>query len=757
MKERPTQAQATDTDEVIALAKERFKEAYESERDDWDHFEKVESFLAHDQWPAEIKAARGNRPCLTLDHLNHYVRHVVNAGLMRSRDVRVLPMSGDADQEVGDILAGLIRQILQTSSSKIAYERGLRHSCGKGKGYWRAKVQSVPQSTLEEIVLRPIRDPRMVLIDPNCEYPDARDLQYCFILKKLSARQFKAQYPGEYEKGNMQSWHNIDKNVVLPWIAGDPVVIAEYYYFEEGKLFWAHLTPTTILDSGKHHGDVPPVIRCIGEEYEYQGKERVRGLVSPSAMDAQRAHNYSATAFIESIALAPIAPFVAAAGQTEQYGDEWKDAHRVPRAVLRYDPKAIGGQILPPPQRLMPPDIPQGWQGMMENLINETQLIMGMAQPNALGTGGVPVQSGAGIEAQKDPGDINTYHYHEHWYNAIEQTGRVILAMIPHVYTQEQTVQIVGDDGTPETAVLNPMQPQAVVEQRGRTMMGYEKVLSKSYNHLLGRFDVAISTGPSSASKKSETAALMQTMVQAYPQLMERAGDLVVGAMDLAGADVLAKRLKSFLPPGVADEDDEAMMMQKLQQLSQENEQLKQSVQDMQQMILAEQQKAQAKLIEVQMRAQADMEQEHVKGKMALLDRQLDTESQLQVETMKAHVQLETNTQNNIVKIITEKLKHKSKIDIELLKYFASVAEMPTHQDRMGGYAGVLEQLNNGDPEPMPMLEQDQPKDPGPQEMEVQMVMPSRRSKRKRALRITRPDGSQSVAELLDYDDEDQA
>src|ERR1043165_7292632 len=135
---------------------------------------------------------------------------------MQSRDVRVLAMSGEADDKVGEILAGMIRQITQTSTSKVAYETGLRHACQIGFGYWRVKVQPIPKTDLLEITIRKIKDPRMVLMDPFCEYPDGRDAAYCFVLSKLTKTEFAQQYPDAGEEA--KSWQALDTAQTLPWI-----------------------------------------------------------------------------------------------------------------------------------------------------------------------------------------------------------------------------------------------------------------------------------------------------------------------------------------------------------------------------------------------------------------------------------------------------------------------------------------------------------------------------------------------------------
>ena len=684
--------------DLLKLATERFKQTYEAHREDFEACGDVQAFVAGDQWPSGIQREREgqDRPCLTLDHLNQYVRHVVNAGLMQSRDVRVLAMSGEADDKVGEILAGMIRQITQTSTSKVAYETGLRHACQVGMGYWRVKVQPIPKTELMEITIRKIKDPRMVLLDPFCEYPDGRDAHYGFVLSKLTATEFKQQYP-EAAADGVKSWHQLDTNSTLPWIGEGSIVVAEYYYRDaEGTMKWAVLCPDKILSEGIHHGDVMPIIRTVGEEFEVGGKERKRGMINNSSMDAQRAYNYSSSAFIEAVALAPLAPFVAAEGQIEQYQTEWKEAHRVPRAVLKYTPVSLAGQPVPPPQRSQPAGIPAGWQGMMTNLISDMQMIIGMGQPSVQGTGGSPVQSGAGVNAQQEPGEINSFHFHEHWHMAIEQTGRVILAMIPFVYTEVQAVKITGDDGQMNTAMLNPQQQQTMQEEHDA--MG--KVLSTSYNPNIGRYDVAISTGPSSASKKLEANKMLMTVVNAVPDVMKVAGDLIVGSMDMAGSDVLAKRMKAMLPPGIEEGSGQMVLLQQAQQKVQE---LTQQVADMDKIIMSERVKSQADLQQQEMRGQAKLQEEQLKGHAELFTQRLDDQNTLQIALIKSQNDLEIAMRSDIVKILTAQIAAKTKIDVEIFKHFSAAALQPTHESRMGDYSSVMDQLA-GPAEPEPMM-----------------------------------------------------
>lgn len=681
---------------LLQEATARFKQAEEAHRDDFEEARTIQEFVALDQWPQAIKTERESmkRPCLTLDHQNQYVRHVVNTGLRGQRDIRVLALSGEADEKVGEILAGMVRQITQVSSSRVAYETGLRHECQFGYGYWQVKVVEVPKSTLREITIRKVRDPRMVLMDPFCDYPDGRDAKFQFLLTKLTQAELEAQYGPAAEGEQTGSWHEFDTAQVLPWLGEDGIIVAEYYYREtDGTVKFAVLSPDRVLQRGVHHGDVMPIVRCVGDEYELEGKARLRGLINKSSMDAGRAYNYASSAFIEAVALAPLAPIIAEEGQVEPYITEWKDAHRVPRAVLRYKGVSLSGQVLPPPQRAQPAGIPEGWQGMMTNLIGDMQQIMGIGQPSVMGTGGAPVQSGAGVNAQQEPGEINSFHFLEHWHTAIEQTGRIILAMIPHVYTTAQAVKIVGDDLVPTTAILNPEQQQTMVESRD----AYGKVLSSSYNVNIGRYDVAVTTGPSSASKKMEANKLLMTVVNAFPEMMKVAGDLVVGSMDMAGADVLAKRLKALLPPGTTDEETGQMLL--IQQLQEENAQLKQGATELQQAVMAEREKSQADLMRAREQAQMEAQEHELQQRAEAFRQHLDDQSAVQLATIKSQTDLEIAAQSNVVKVMVAKIAAGSKIDVEIMKAFSAASQAERHEDRMGGYLSSMNALTT-DPSP---------------------------------------------------------
>ena len=71
--------------------------------------------------------------------------------------------------------------------------------------------------------------------------------------------------------------------------------------------------------------------------------------------------------------------------------------------------------------------------------------------------------------------------------------------------------------------------------------------IEKIFNIGVGKYDVTINVGPSFSSKRQEAVRSMVELTQAYPMLVEVAGDLLVKNMDWPGAQEIADRLNKLL------------------------------------------------------------------------------------------------------------------------------------------------------------------------------------------------------------------
>lgn len=565
----------------IAEIRDKFKKCEEYWSDDRNAALDDLKFRAGEQWPNEIVAQRekDKRPCLTVDKLNQYVRQIVNDGRQNRPSIKVRPVDSGSDIATANVYQGLIRHIEDRSNADAAYDTALDSSATGGFGYFRALTEYAGQDTFDqEIVIKRVRNPFTIMIDPASVEADGSDMRYAFVTEMMDKEEFKETYkgklPDDFETNDSYSdWY------------GDQVRIAEYWYVEEeDRTLYLLADGSTIpmsrydelKDSGvdiesqivdKRNIPVRKVMHCMvsgcdyltepkewlgkwipifpvwGNELDIEGKVCHSGIIRP-AKDAQRLYNYSRSAFAERVALTPKAPWVAAEGQVEDYEDEWNTANSVNHSVLRYKPTALNGQPVPPPQRVSASDIPSGFAQDMQISEHDIQGAIGMYSASL----GAPSneRSGKAIMARQREGDVGTFHYHDNLNRAIRHCGRVLVDLIPKVYDSGRVVRILGYDGTPDQVEINPNLPTAS-QKMGVKMM---------YNLGVGTYDVTISTGPSYNTLRQEAAESMVEMVQANPALMGVIGDLMVKNMDWPGADEIAARLALTLPPEIKAAED---------------------------------------------------------------------------------------------------------------------------------------------------------------------------------------------------------
>jgi len=108
--------------------------------------------------------------------------------------------------------------------------------------------------------------------------------------------------------------------------------------------------------------------------------------------------------------------------------------------------------------------------------------------------------------------------------------------------------------------------------------------IQKIYNLGVGKYDVAVSTGPGYATKRQEAVENMGLLIQTSPQLWNVIGDLLVKNMDWPGAQEMSKRLKAMVPPDVlaaGEGDDDAPKVAQLKKEMEERDKIIQAQQSM--------------------------------------------------------------------------------------------------------------------------------------------------------------------------------
>ena len=160
--------------------------------------------------------------------------------------------------------------------------------------------------------------------------------------------------------------------------------------------------------------------------------------------------------------------------------------------------------------------------------------------------------SGRAILARQREADVSNYHFVDNLSRAIQYCGRVLVEIIPHVYTARKTLRILGEDDTEKVVqmIMDNRMGESVEGQDGvydMQMKDQENNPERLYGLDVGKYDVAMSAGPNYASKREETRETLIEIMKQVPGAAELIGDILMKYLDFEGADEVEKRLQQLL------------------------------------------------------------------------------------------------------------------------------------------------------------------------------------------------------------------
>ena len=595
---------------LLDEAHERHHAASEAEGDQRElELSDLEFCDPYRQWDEGTRSTREaeGRPCLSVDRLSTFVHQVVNETRQQRPQPQVNPIGDGADKETAEVLQGMIRHITYMSNGDTAIDTSYESMVRCGRGYFRVLTEYVdPEGFDQEIVIKRIPNIHMVAVDPSFIEPDGSDMEWAFIGTFIPSNVYRQEYP----KSKMASlddgvWSSIGDEAP-EWVQKDGAgcLVVEYFRkvrkatticrLKSGKTVkkadlpegaevvderesiqievqWFKLNALEVLDETVWPGKYIPIVPVLGTELNINGKRTWSGLIR-NAKDAQRAFNYWKSAQAETIALAPRAPWVGPKGFMGNMRALWQSANRKPVAALEYEVIDQDNKPLPPPSRTFaePPirAITEAMVGAVDDLKASTGMYdasLGNREAN---------QSGIAIRSLQQQGQTGNYHLSDNLSRSIRFLGRILIDLIPKIYSEKRTIRIIRPDDSADVVIING--------KSGKT--DKKTGMAKVYDVTVGTYDVAVSVGPSYQTKRQENLALLESLMKGpMGELMtQRAPDLVASMLDFQIAPQLTERLKAALPPGtVQDEGDEGegpqvppQAKQMMDQMSQQNQQL---------------------------------------------------------------------------------------------------------------------------------------------------------------------------------------
>lgn len=632
------------------------------------------------QWPEEIKTLRANaaggpRPCLTFDQTNQYISQVVNESRQNKPSIKVRPVDSKGDIKVADALTGVFRHIEDVSRADIAYDTAIEHAARTGLGWIRINTKVIdPYTNAQEILIQRIADQMSVELDPDWQEPDGSDAMFGFVESYTSKAAFQRAYP-DAELSDWKSDTNgwlTDKQIRLveyfnlteqkesmlvmddPINPGEDLVLTEkeyweavketgtrlpiirQYYAKTRKCGWYKMNGTEVLEKSEFPASFVPLVPVIGSELWIDGKRHLCGMVRPMK-DPMRAYNYDRSNYIEQVSLQTKVPYLAAAEALEGHEPEWQNANRSNASYLPYNHVDSDGNPLPSPRREQAPQASSAYvQGVMQAQ-NDIQASIGMYRASL----GAPSNetSGKAINARQRQGETANFHYSDNMSRSLRQVGRIILEMYPRVFDTKREMRILGEDGSSTTVTMDPAQPQ------GATMKGSHLA---SFNPSIGKYDITVTVGPAFGTRRQEAVEAMKEIIGGNPQMMAMLGDEFVRMMDIPGAEKIAKRLGTMLPPAVqemeaaenqkdgAPSPEVQQVIQQAQAAIAQRDQAGQQLSQQLQQALGELARLQAELADKDADRQADVEREQIKAEASVQQAQIEAEADVEVARLQA-------------------------------------------------------------------------------------------------------------------------
>ena len=581
--------------------REKYTTDVDNDRENRDAALEDKKFAAGDQWDKTVLEHRKGLPNLVINSVPQFTAQLVGDWREDRNAIKVYAEE-DSDVDIAGIRSDLIRAIEQKSRASRAYDGGFESMVQCGDGGWRVTVEYANDDVFDQdIFIRPIDDALSIVWDSYSIDPTGRDANRAFVDDAMPKKEYDKTFKGKESTAlGANELANLRSD---GWVADDNIKVTEYWrmverdrklvLFEDGAiipieddtkmvgLIEKHGMPVKErvapckyaqmhLVSGFEILDGPyewkmnrlPIIRCSGRVVNIAGKRMRYGLVR-FMKDSVRLKNFWRSVAAEQLGYAPKAKWMATESAVEGREGDIRKAHLTRDPLMIFNDEAVFGQNV---QQVMPPPIEAA-------LLNEAAANnQDMKDVTGVHDASLGIKSnetsGRAIMARQREGDIASLTFYDNGNAAILETGDVINQLIGQVYDGTRTLRLIGEDSEPKMQRVNdPLDPD-------------------SPDLSIGRYDVAVSTGASYTTRRVEGSQAMLEIIQASPDLMGIAGDLVVKAQDWPGAQELAERLKKTIPPNLLAEDDGQpqippelqqqieQMTQALQQLQAQNEEL---------------------------------------------------------------------------------------------------------------------------------------------------------------------------------------
>lgn len=631
-------------------------------------------YVAGDPWDSKDRTAReqAGRPCLSLDELGQYFNQVINDVRANPRGMKFAPTGNGANDKGALFYQDKAREIEYRSHAQVAYTTAFENAVQRSYGWCQLVTKMRPKSFDQEIFIKDVPNPDLILPDPDATEPDSSDMKYLFKYETWKINEFKRTYKnaaivnfGEY------------RDAAPAWIKDQEIILAEYWRVEPKKKRLLRIQSpdrTSFADFyedelkamppggiviAEREEDVPSVVQyltngveilkktpwagkyipfasCFGKRiYVDEGSGPKLKILSMTrlARDPYMLYCYYRTAQAELVGMTPKTPFVGYVGQFRTRTEDWQKVHHQPIAFIEADPvtDGTGGQILPLPQR-QPYDPPierlelgaEGARRAIQAAMGQSPLPSAAQRRNE--------KSGVALKEIDRAAAKGSYHFIDHYDDMIRHVGVMIEDLLPKIHDNAQNVGIRKPDDKAEIVRINdPQDPEAISTQ--------------------GDYQVTVSTGPAVDSEREAGSEFADLMVQNIGTIAQVAGPpsaaaIMAKAVRLKNLGAIGDQLAELIePPTLKNPDgskpDAAQLEKLLQQAQGQMQQMQQALQQQQQVIATDQVKAERDVALNAQKQQSEDQREQARLQAEQQVKIAELASKERLENRKLEVQLE--------------------------------------------------------------------------------------------------------------------
>jgi hypothetical protein len=510
--------------------------------------------IAGAQWEGRMFEQWGNKPKIEVNKVHRGVMRIINEYRNNRISVEYIPKDGTEADELAETCNGLYRADEIDSHAEEAMDNAFEEAVGGGFGAWRLRTELEDEYAEDEeeedyqrIRFEPIFDAdSTVFFDLNAKRQDKSDAMFAFVLTAMTPEAYEAEW-----NDDPASWPKSVYMTQFDWSTQDAVYVAEYYVVETRKerIFvyadvlgneeeytredledeetalmiaatgmtlvrektrklrkihkWILSGGGVLEDSGYIAGSHIPIVPVYGKRWFVDNRERFMGAVR-LAKDSQRLKNMQLSKLAEisaySAARKPIMTPEQIAGHENVWGNDNVENYR----YLLLNPVTDGQgneQPMGPIGYSEPPDIPQPLAALLQITEQDVADLMGMQDAAEEMT---PNISGVAIELIQTRVDQNNFIYMSNMSKAVKRGGEIWLSMARDVYVERgRKMKTVAQNGDIAGITLNT---PTIDEETSATV--YANDLERA------KFDVAVTVGPSSESKRAGTVRSLVGMLQ---------------------------------------------------------------------------------------------------------------------------------------------------------------------------------------------------------------------------------------------------